>query len=137
MIDPGLNLFSLRTRNFKHDSSILIFFQIYIGLPGCIKEFDELASKFTSAKKEEEKKEILRKAENKWDKVKGVSSQKSAEVYVKTMRKILEKKDFVSSETKRVENLLKGKISAEKTNELQVRLNILKNFGVANVKDEL
>lgn len=90
------------------------------------------------ASKPEERKKILRQTEDLWDGVKGATNQKSAEVYVKTMRRYLEKDGFIDSEIKRVENILKGKLSKEKTNEMQVRLNILKSFVIGNErKDEL
>lgn len=80
---------------------------------------------------------MLRKTEDLWDKTTGKSNQKSAEIYVKTMRKILEKDDsFTESEIKRIENILKGKLSKEKQTEMQQRINILQSFKVT-VKDEL
>lgn len=53
------------------------------------------------------------------------------------MRKILEKDDsFTESEIKRIENILKGKLSKEKSTEMQQRINILQSFKIT-VKDEL
>lgn len=102
---------------------------VYIGCNGCIQVFDELVVKFIKEKSVDGKKKLLLKAENLWDKAKGNQEQKSAEVYVKVMRKIIEKGDeFLSSENSRVENLLKNKISKEKKEELQHRINILQAF---------
>jgi len=102
---------------------------VYIGCTGCLKAFDEIAAKFTKENNPEEKKKLLRKAEDLWDKAKGNQEQKSAEIYVKIMRRLVEKGDeFLSSENLRVENLLKGKISKEKKEELQQRINILQGF---------
>lgn len=53
------------------------------------------------------------------------------------MRKIIEKGiDFIDAEIKRVQNILKGKLSKEKITEMQYRLNILQSFQVIP-KDEL
>lgn len=53
------------------------------------------------------------------------------------MRKIIEKDNsFTETELKRIENILKGKLSKEKQAEMQQRINILQSFKV-NVKDEL
>lgn len=109
-----------------------------MGLPGCLQEFDQLAGQFASATSGEQRKKILRATEDLWDSAKGVSNQKSAEVYVKTMRKAVEKEGFVEAEMKRVENIMKGKISKEKSNEMQLRLNIIKSFSIGSAtKDEL
>lgn len=110
---------------------------VYIGCTGCIQTFDELAVKFIKEKSVEGKKKLLLKAEDLWDKAKGNQDQKSAEVYVKVMRKMIEKgEEFLSSESSRVENLIKGKISKEKKEELQQRINILQAFKTP-VHDEL
>jgi len=109
---------------------------VYIGLPGCLEEFDQISAKFQSASTEEKKK-LLRETENLWDKAKGLSNQKSAETYVKVMRKIIDTSNFVETEMKRVDKILKGKLSKEKTDEMNIRLNILKSFLVKPKKDEL
>uniref|UniRef100_A0A1B6EPV7 Endoplasmic reticulum resident protein 29 n=1 Tax=Cuerna arida TaxID=1464854 RepID=A0A1B6EPV7_9HEMI len=111
--------------------------KVYIGCTGCIQAFDELALKFIKEKSIENKKKLLRNAEDLWDKAKGNQEHKSAEIYVKIMRKLLEKGDeFLASETTRVENLLKGKVSKEKKEEMQQRINILQAFK-SPVHDEL
>jgi len=102
---------------------------VYIGCTGCIQAFDELAVKFHEEKSIEGKKKILLEAESLWDKAKGNQEHKAAEIYVKIMRRLVEKGDeFLGSETSRVENLLKGKVSKEKKDELQQRINILQGF---------
>lgn len=68
------------------------------------------------------------------------SERKSAEVYVKVMRKIIEKgDDFLSSEVSRVDTLSKGKLAKEKKDEMERRLNILMSFQgtKTNQKSEL
>ncbi|CAB3370004.1 Hypothetical predicted protein [Cloeon dipterum] len=106
---------------------------VYIGLPGCLEKFDAIAIKFASSDVAQ-RKVLLREAEDLWDKATGKSEQKAAETYVKTMRRVIEKgEEFVANEVKRVQNLLGGKISKEKKEEISVRLNILNSFQ----KDEL
>uniref|UniRef100_A0A1B6C9M2 Endoplasmic reticulum resident protein 29 n=2 Tax=Clastoptera arizonana TaxID=38151 RepID=A0A1B6C9M2_9HEMI len=103
--------------------------KVYIGLPGCLEHFDSLAVQFALEPSKEERKKLLLKAEDLWDGAKGNVEKKSAEIYVKLMRKVIEKgDDFLSSETKRVENILKGKVSKEKVQEMENRLNILQAF---------
>lgn len=102
---------------------------VYIGCTGCIKAFDDIVIKFTNENSVEKKKKLLRDAEDLWDKAKGNLEQKSAEVYVKIMRKLLEKGDeFLLNESTRIDNLLKGKISKEKKEEMQQRISILQIF---------
>lgn len=102
---------------------------VHIGLPGCLEAFDKIAAKFSQAHDPEVKKALLREAEDLWDNTSGRADQKTAEVYVKTMRKALDKgDDFMSNELKRVQSLAKGKISKEKKEEMQQRINILQSF---------
>ena len=58
---------------------------VYIGLPGCLEEFDYIASQFGKSKCPEEKKDLMKKAEQLWDKAKGNTENKSAETYVKVI----------------------------------------------------
>ena len=102
-----------------------------------MEEFDKVAEEFAKENCNEKRKQLLRKTEDLWDKVTGNTNQKSAEVYVKTMRKIIEKgNEFMNNELKRVQNILKGKLSKEKTTEMQHRINILQSFKIIT-KDEL
>jgi len=111
---------------------------IYMPLQGCIEEFDKLADKLLKATDEEDKKKIVREAEDEWDKVQGIKGQKRAEVYVKVMRKVLnEGAAFVKKEEERVKKLMDGKMSKEKKEDMQERINILKSFVLQDAKDEL
>lgn len=102
---------------------------IYIGLPGCLEKFDRLVASFIDETDEKAQRKLLREAEDLWDKAKGKSEQRAAETYVKLMRKVLEKgKTFVDGELKRVEGIIKGKVSKEKKEEMQNRINILQSF---------
>jgi len=103
---------------------------VYIGLPGCIEKFDQLAAEFIKIRDKGKRQKLLEQAK---EMIKaGLDTPKStdyANTYVKLMEKILEKGDeFVSKEIQRVENLRKTKVSADKKESLQKRLNILQSF---------
>lgn len=109
-------------------------------LLGCIEEFDILADRLSANLDKEEKKNIVREAEDEWDKVEGGKAQKRAEIYVKIMRKFVnDGHEFIKKETERVRKLMDGKITKEKKEEMQERINILKSFTKEDttVKDEL
>lgn len=109
---------------------------IYIGAPGCYEHYDKIAKKFSNEKNVAERKEILLEAEGLWDKAEGFQEQKSAEIYVKTMRKIIEKGDkFTATERARINKILKGDVVNEKRQDFTNRLNILDSFSL--VHDEL
>lgn len=115
----------------KHSRTV-----VYIGLPGTLEKFDGLATEFAKEKSVNKRKDILLKAEKLWDKTEGKQKQRSAEVYVKSMRKALEKGDeFFHTETIRINNVLKGSMTKEKISDLNIRLNILESFKVQH--DEL
>ncbi|CAL4251454.1 unnamed protein product, partial [Meganyctiphanes norvegica] len=108
--------------------------EVYIGLENCLEKYDRIADKFISTKDEVERKKLLRDAEDEWDILKNPSDRKSAETYVKLMRRMREKGDeYVREEKARIDKLLKEKVSKEKKSELEGKINILRSF----VKDEL
>lgn len=110
--------------------------KIYIGAPGCYENFDKLSAQFSADKSAQKRKELLLEAEELWDKAEGIQQQKSAEIYVKTMRKIVEKGDsFVKQEKDRINKILKGDVAKEKRLDFNIRLNILDSFAL--VHDEL
>lgn len=120
--------------DFKLDDIITwvkSFTGVYIGLPGCIEQFDRLAGEFMKSKSDVKKRaELLKQAKELADK--GMETPKDteyAQIYVKLMEKIVEKGDeFVKGEIARVENLRKTKVSVDKKEGLQKRLNILQAF---------
>ena len=119
--------------DFKKDDMMRFVRQTsgqWIGLPGCLEVFDSLAKQFVAAKQSpSDRKVILRQAEDAWDNVSLASERKSAEVYVKVMRKLIEKgDDFLKSEQTRVEGLRQGKLSQDKKDDMERRLNILQSF---------
>ena len=103
---------------------------LWIGLPGCLETFDDLAKRFSQSKNVSDRKTILREAEDVWDKVTLNSERKSAEIYVKLMRKMVEKgaADYVTAEVIRVEGLRNGKLTASKKEDMEKRLNIIQSF---------
>lgn len=103
---------------------------VYIGLPGCIQEFDMLAQNFIKNRNKEEREKMMKQAKEMI--ARGMDSKQSEEmanIYIKLMEKILDKGDeFVKNEIQRVENIRKTKIPVEKKENLQKRLNILQSF---------
>uniref|UniRef100_T1IXD9 Endoplasmic reticulum resident protein 29 n=1 Tax=Strigamia maritima TaxID=126957 RepID=T1IXD9_STRMM len=107
---------------------------VYIGLSSCLEKFDNMAIEFMNAK-EEHKNIILSQAETMAKELTNEVEKKSADVYVKMMRKVIEKgEELIESELDRIGNIQKGKITKEKRDEIQSRLNILQSF---RIRDEL
>jgi len=100
---------------------------IYIGAPGTIEEFDILAAEFFSAdtKKRGTIISSLKEKAAKLDE----TTKASADVYLGIMEHVIERGDgFIESETKRVQRLKEGKLTEEKKNQFNLRLNILASF---------
>ena len=112
------------------------FTGLWLGLPACLEEFDKLVSDFFKAK-DEKRKAILEQAQELAKSLSRDTDKESAEVYIKTMTKVLDKgDDFISNEIERVEKLKDGKVSDKKKEQLGKRLNILTSFEL-RLKDEL
>ena len=113
-----------------------MFIGLWLGLPGCMEEFDQLAKSFFKATGDEQK-AVYEKVQTAAAAITDEKKKLSADVYVKTMQKILEKgKEFVQSELTRVDKLGKGKLSEKKKAQLKNRSNILMSFKHL-LKDEL
>lgn len=129
------------TGDYKSADSIKKFLMkesgLWLGLPGCIEQFDKIAKEFTKVS-DEEKAKLLTQAEEEAKKLTSETQKTSADMYIKTMKKVIEKgNDFIETETKRVEKLHSGKISDKKKEQLNDRLNILASFSMGLKKDEL
>ncbi|KAI8783044.1 endoplasmic reticulum resident protein 29 [Biomphalaria glabrata] len=109
---------------------------LWLGRPGCLEEFDKIVNEFFTAPKDKQA-AIVEQAEKAAEKLTDTAEKTSADTYIKTMKKILEKgTDFVKTEVSRIEKLRSGKVSDKKKEQLSDRLNILTTFQL-NVKDEL
>lgn len=109
---------------------------LWLGLPACLEQFDTLVSEFLKAKKES-RAALVEKAENAVKSLTKAADKESADIYIKTMKRILEKgDDFIKKEIARVEKLKDGKVSDKKKEQLGSRLNILSSFEM-RLKDEL
>ncbi|CAH0713681.1 unnamed protein product, partial [Brenthis ino] len=112
-------------RQFIRDNS-----NVYLSLPGCIKELDELATKFMSSDKEN-RKNVLQETKKYLEEIVSKDNKHSinGKTYLTIMEKILEKgDDFIQTETARVNKLLDGKVSKEKKQILNFKVNILQSF---------
>lgn len=115
---------------------------LYIGLPGCLKEVDELAVKFAHPKNTKEAlAQIISEVEQMENLYKAEKAHKSFQIYLTLMKKITQSgksvKDFITGEKDRVRNLLKGKISDNKKADLNLRLNIMGSFKARKTHDKL
>jgi endoplasmic reticulum protein 29 len=97
---------------------------VWIGLPGQIKAFDELAKEFGTG----DKAAILKKAEAA---AKGVDAKdaETAKYYVKVMTKVTAAADFVKKETERLQKMIDdGSVKPAKKEQFGRRLNVLSSF---------
>lgn len=112
---------------------------VYLGMPGCLEDYDMLARKFMTSTNNNERSERLKKAQIMLDSV-GELERQSAEQYMKIMSKILDQgENFANSEFERITKLIEtNKMSESKKEDLQKRLNILSSFQSNNQdKEEL
>jgi endoplasmic reticulum protein 29 len=96
---------------------------VWVGLPGQLKEFDELAKEFgkdaTAAKKKAEV-AVAKVSEKDAD---------AAKYYVKVMTKAATASDFITKETERLQKMIDdGSVKATKKEQFGRRLNILSSF---------
>ena len=111
---------------------------VWIGLPACLQEFDHFVRDFLSTSDVEKRKRILEEASADVELIESNDEKKTrANVYIKTMEKVLEKGiGFIASEMERVEKLSEGKVSDRKKQQLKERVSILTSFRT-HIKDEL
>uniref|UniRef100_A0A182N8G7 Endoplasmic reticulum protein erp29 n=1 Tax=Anopheles dirus TaxID=7168 RepID=A0A182N8G7_9DIPT len=103
---------------------------LYIGLPGCVQQLDELAQRFMRTDDPAERQAILSETES------AGGTATSHTMYLSLMRKIVKSAErpaaVVSEEMKRVEKLLAGKLSDAKRAELKLRTNVMLSFSAPN-----
>ncbi|CEL91990.1 unnamed protein product [Vitrella brassicaformis CCMP3155] len=105
---------------------------------GGLKEYDELAEKFITKTSEADRKAVLDAAQTKAGGEEDTDVKNKAEMYVKTMKKIVEKGlDYVNTETERVAKVLGGKMSDDKKKQMEVKLDVLSSFEGVKVHEEL
>lgn len=112
--------------------------KLFIGKEGCLKDYNDLAKDFVNQDDEEQKKR-LQKADDLTQTLKKEEEKTNALFYKIFMEKLMAKGyGYMEEETKRLQRLKAGKVSAAKKRELGIKLNILESFRV-NVltKDEL
>jgi len=114
--------------------SIISFVRKHSGLrillEKCLEDFDELAERFMSEHiGKEEQLRIVENAKHRSDGFTNEEHKRSADIYVKLMQKVIERgNQFIDSETERVKNIISGKLTDNKKNEMKGRLNILQSF---------
>jgi len=105
---------------------------LWFGLPGTLEELDFVARDFFDASSSNDakgQKVLLKKAREQFKTLVDKKDQKNGEAYIKIMEAIAKQGiEFLQREGRRVQNLLKGKMTNEKREELQHRANILLSF---------
>ncbi|XP_032239133.2 endoplasmic reticulum resident protein 29 [Nematostella vectensis] len=111
---------------------------LWIGLPGCVEEFDTLAKEFLQTPVSEAGM-VVSKAEKLVKETSDEKGKSSGDMYVKIMKKIQEKgTGYIDTEITRVKKLLKDKLTENKKKAFHDRLDILTSFQhVKQGKDEL
>ena len=110
---------------------------LWLGLPGCIKELDELAATFSRNTGKDQQK-IIQQVEKIVKNYKSTPEISVGKRYLKIM-KIVQTKgaEFIAAEINRITKLLTTKLTEEKSEDLKKNLNILKSFHGKRIKDEL
>lgn len=112
---------------------------IYLPLAGCVGEFDDLAGRLVKFSSKDVQISVLEKAKVQLESLEeGSKTRKQAEIYVKVMNKIIDSGvEFIKKEETRLKKIKAGKVTKEKKEEIEGRLNILKSFIISKEKTEL
>ena len=110
---------------------------LWLGLPACIEEFDELVKQFFQVSGDD-RNQFVKKAEQMKEAITDDAVKKErATVYVKAMQKVIENGDsYIGTEIARVEKLSEGKVSEKKKAQLKDRASILTSFQLQMPKKE-
>jgi len=116
----------LKYSGAKKSADLLRFVQekagAWIGLPGQIKELDELAKEIGSAA---DKAALITKAET----IAAGSKEETAKYYVKVMAKLSADAEFITKESTRLKRMMDdGSVKANKKEQFGRRLNVLSSF---------
>lgn len=106
---------------------------LYIGLSGCVQEFDELAAKFViNIESKTLLTNILKEAKRLIEEITDEKKKETIKYYTIVMQHVIEKGiDFARTEKQRLQNVLNGKLSDKKKTEVTYRLNIIESFQIA------
>lgn len=108
---------------------------IWIGIPGCLEEFDKLAEKFMKSESKSRDK-YLNEATILLDGL-DADSTDSGKAYVRIMKKVIKEGDsWVEKEISRVTKLKDGKVSEQKKKLFELRLNVLKSYKVSVAEEK-
>ncbi|XP_002940171.3 endoplasmic reticulum resident protein 29 [Xenopus tropicalis] len=110
---------------------------VYLGMPGCIEQYDALAGEFLLTTEKEKQSNLLIRARALMAEA-GESEKHAAEQYIKIMSKIIDQgENFAHNEYERITKLIeKNQMSQPKKDDLQKRLNILSSFQNKNTMRE-
>lgn len=110
--------------------------ELFIGKEGCLKAYNDLAKEFVNLS-EEEQKTRLQEAQQLKEQLVKEQERVHAQFYITFMEKLMKAGySFVEEETKRLQRLKAGKVSAAKKQELGIKLNILESFRVNVLRKE-
>eukprot|EP01132_Coremiostelium_polycephalum_P010765 gene10765-13182_t len=93
---------------------------------GRVAELDELAAKFISAAADV-RNQLVEKAEE-LVKTLAADLQPEGKFYVKVMKSIQKSKDYITSETARINKMISGNITGKKLDEFTKKINVLSSF---------
>lgn len=98
---------------------------VYIGLPGCLERFDDIATRYVSG----DKTALLKEAEAAYEEVSGEQKNRSARYYMRVMRKIKEQgADAIGAEKGLLEKLKAANVTTRKKEALEGYRNIVASF---------
>lgn len=110
---------------------------IRIVLDKCLLQYDDFAIIFMTLKDKKDQEKVLKEAQGKLTSLAKDQDKKSADIYIKLMQKVIERgPKFIESEAVRVKNIMGGKLSQAKKDEMQARLNILQSFIITKNEPE-